>query len=178
MLKKMWLHFKLITKHKWIVFKLCSKVGLIWRGLVHDLSKYSPTEFFESSKYYVGHKSPIQVARQERVYSAAWLHHKGRNKHHEEYWYDFNAPVKAPVIPYKYTVEMLCDNLAAGIVYKGKDFTNDYPLWYWKNIKNKDVFHPKMVEFFDDVFEEISKKGIDAVLKKEILKEKYNKYCR
>lgn len=177
MLKKMWLHFKLITKHKWIVFKLCSKVGLTWRGLVHDLSKYSPTEFLESSKYYVGYKSPIQVAREDRVYSLAWLHHKGRNKHHEEYWYDFNAPVKAPVIPYKYTVEMLCDNLAAGIVYKGKDFTNDYPLWYWKNIKNKDVFHPKMVEFFDDVFEEISKNGIDTVLKKEILKEKYEKYC-
>lgn len=177
MLKKMWLHFKLITKHKWIVFRLCSKVGLIWRGLVHDLSKYSPTEFLESSKYYVGYKSPIQVAREDRVYSLAWLHHKGRNKHHEEYWYDFNAPIKAPVIPYKYTVEMLCDNLAAGIVYKGKDFTNDYPLWYWKNKKNKNVFHPKMVEFFDDIFEEISKNGIDAVLKKEILKEKYNKYC-
>ena len=94
MLKKMWQHFKLITKHKWIVFKLCTRVGLPWRGLVHDLSKYSPIEFYESAKYYVGYKSPIQVARQERQYSAAWLHHKGRNKHHEEYWYDFNAPIK------------------------------------------------------------------------------------
>lgn len=178
MLKKVWLHFKLITKHKWIVFKLCARVGLIWRGLVHDLSKYSPTEFIESAKYYVGYKSPIQVARKERQYSLAWLHHKGRNKHHEEYWYDFNAPVKAPVIPYKYTVEMLCDNLAAGMVYKGKDFKQEYPLAYWRNVKNKDVFHPKMIAFFEDVYEEISKKGIDAVLKKEILKEKYKKYCK
>lgn len=177
MLKKIWLHFKLITKHRWIVFKLCTKAGLPWRGLVHDLSKYSPTEFFESAKYYVGYKSPIQVAREKREYSSAWLHHKGRNKHHEEYWYDFNAPIKAPVIPYKYTIEMLCDNLSAGIVYKGKDFTNDYPLWYWKNVKNKELFHPKMQKFFEDIFMEISKKGIDAVLKKEILKEKYKKYC-
>ena len=55
MLKKIWLHFKLITKHKWIVFKFCSKVGMPWRGLIHDLSKYSPTEFWESAKYYVGY---------------------------------------------------------------------------------------------------------------------------
>ena len=178
MLKRMWLHFKLITKHKWLVFKLCTKVGLLWRGIVHDLSKYSTAEFLESSKYYVGYKSPIQVAREKREYSLAWLHHKGRNKHHEEYWYDFNAPIKAPVIPYKYTIEMLCDNLAAGMVYKGKNFTKDYPLWYWKNVKNKKIFHPKMVNFFDNIFEEISKKGIEEVLNKQNLKEKYNKYCK
>ena len=178
MLKKMWLHFKLITKHRWIVFKLCTKAGLPWRGLVHDLSKYSPTEFIESSKYYVGYKSPIQVAREKREYSLAWLHHKGRNKHHEEYWYDFNAPVKAPVIPYKYTIEMLCDNLAAGIVYKGKEFKKDYPLWYWNNIKNKELFNPKMQAFFEDVFKEISEKGINQVLNKENLKKKYDNYCK
>ena len=177
MLKKMWKHFKLITKHRWIVFKLCAKVGMPLRGLMHDLSKYSFTEFYESAKYYVGYKSPIQVARQEREYSAAWLHHKGRNKHHEEYWYDFNAPIKAPVIPYKYTIEMLCDNLSAGIVYKGKEFTNAYPLWYWENKKNKEVFHPKMIKFFEDVLTEISKKGIHDVLNKKNLKDKYKRYC-
>lgn len=178
MLKKIWLHFKLITKHRWIVFKLCSKVGLPIRGLLHDLSKYSPLEFWESAKYFVGTKSPIQVAREEREYSLAWLHHKGRNKHHEEYWYDWNAPVKAPVIPYKYTIEMLCDNLSAGITYKGKDFKKEDPLWYWQNVKNKELFHPKMQRFFEDVFSQIAEKGIDAVIKKSILQEKYNKYCK
>ncbi len=178
MIKKMWKHFKLITKHRWIVFKFCCKVGIPGRGLIHDLSKYSWTEFFESAKYYIGTKSPIQVAREEREFSAAWLHHKGRNKHHEEYWYDFNAPIKAPVIPYKYAVEMLCDNLSAGIVYKGKEWTKEYPLWYWENKKNKKVFHPKMIEFFHNVYEEISEKGIEEKLKKEKIKEKYNKYCK
>ena len=171
------LHFNLVNRHRFKVFKLCVKAGIPLRGLVHDLSKYSPTEFIESAKFYVGTHSPITEAKKANGYSKAWLHHKGRNKHHEEYWYDFNAPIKAPVIPYKYTIEMLCDNLAAGIVYKGKDFKNDYPLWYWENIKNKDLFHLKMINFFDNVFKEISEKGIDGVLKKEILKEKYNKYC-
>lgn len=178
MLKKIWLHFKLITKHRWLVFKLCTKVGLPWRGFVHDLSKYSYTEFWESAKYYVGNRSPIQVAREKRQYSAAWLHHKGRNKHHEEYWYDFNAPVKAPVIPYKYAVEMLCDMLSAGIVYKKNEWTKEYPLWYWNNKKNKTIINPKTVDFFQNIFEEISEEGINNVLKKEKLKEKYNKYCK
>lgn len=177
MLKKAWLHFKLITKHRWIVFKLCTKAGLPWRGLIHDLSKYSPTEFIESAKYYVGYKSPIQVARQERQCSMAWLHHKGRNKHHEEYWYDFNAPIKAPVIPYKYTIEMLCDNLSAGMVYKEKDFKQEYPLIYWKNVKNKELFHPKMQQFFENIYMEIAKNGTNKVINKKFLKEQYNKYC-
>lgn len=178
MLKKIWLHFKLITKHRWLVFKLCTKVGLPWRGFIHDLSKYSPTEFWESAKYYVGNRSPIQVAREERKYSEAWLHHKGKNKHHEEYWYDFNAPVKAPVIPYKYAVEMLCDMISAGIVYKNKEWTKEYPLWYWTNKKNKTIINPKTVDFFQNIFEEISKEGIEKILNKEKLKEKYNKYCK
>lgn len=178
MIKKIWLHFKLITKHRWLVFKLSIKAGIPFRGLIHDLSKYSPTEFWESSKYYVGYKSPTQVAREKREYSAAWLHHKGRNKHHEEYWYDFNAPVKAPVIPYKYAVEMLCDNLSAGITYKGKEFTKEYPLWYWENKKNKELFNPKMQVFFTDIYTEIAEKGIDAVVNKSNLKSKYNKYCK
>ena len=108
-------HFKLITKHKWVVFKLCCKLRLFWRGLVHDLSKYSPTEFWESVKYYEGNRSPIVSCKQDKGYSESWLHHKGRNKHHSEYWVDMNAPEKTPIMPYKYTAEMICDKLAAGI---------------------------------------------------------------
>lgn len=109
-------HFMVITKHRWIVFKLCLKVGEPWRGLVHDLSKYSPTEFFESIKYFSGTRSPIVSCRLDKGYSQSWLHHKGRNKHHPEYWIDFQAPNVTPIMPYKYTAEMLCDKLAAGLV--------------------------------------------------------------
>ena len=172
-----WKHFCTINHHKMLVMKGCFQVGLIRQGLLHDLSKYSPTEFVVGCKYYQGTMSPNNAEREAVGYSSAWLHHKGHNKHHEEYWYDFNAPVKAPVIPYKYTIEMLCDNLSAGMVYKGKDFTNDYPLWYWNNVKNKELFHPKLINFFDDIFNEISNKGIKEVLNKRHLKEKYNKYC-
>lgn len=176
-MKNAWKHFKLITKHKWEVFNLSIKAGIPFRGLIHDLSKYSIIEFWESSKYYQGNRSPIVNARIENVYSKAWLHHKGRNKHHEEYWYDWYAEVKAPIIPYKYTIEMACDQLAAGIVYNGANWKQSYPLKYWIEKKNKEVYHPQMVKFFEDLYTEISKNGIEKVINKKNLKEKYKKYC-
>ena len=90
-------HFMVITRHKWVVFKLCCKVGQPWRGLVHDLSKYSPTEFWEGVKYFNGKHSPITDAKKDKGYSQAWLHHKGRNKHHTDYWVDLSAPDKTPI---------------------------------------------------------------------------------
>ena len=116
MIKNIFKHLHLINKHKWLVFKLSVKAGIPWQGLVHDLSKYSPTEFIESIKYYNGKRSPISISKQENGYSKAWLHHKGRNKHHFEYWYDFNTPDKTPVIPYKYTGERICDTIATGMI--------------------------------------------------------------
>lgn len=90
-------HFCTITRHRWVVFKLCTKVGEPWRGLVHDLSKYSPTEFWEGVKYFNGHHSPITDCKKDKGYSDAWLHHKGRNRHHADYWVDMDAPVKYPL---------------------------------------------------------------------------------
>ena len=90
MIKNLVLHFNLVNKHRFKVFKLCCKAGIPFRGLLHDLSKYSPTEFFESVKYYEGSYSPITNCKKENGYSKAWLHHKGRNKHHYEYWYDYS----------------------------------------------------------------------------------------
>ena len=128
---KFFKHLHLINKHKWYVFKLCLKAGIPFRGLVHDLSKYSPTEFFESVKYFNGNHSPIVESKKENGYSKAWLHHKGRNKHHFEYWIDLNAPDKTPIIPYKYTAEMICDKIAAGLIYSGEDWTSDLELNYY-----------------------------------------------
>ena len=132
MLKKVVGHFCTITYHKWLVFKLCIRAGIPWRGFMHDWSKYSWTEFWESAKYYTGKRSPIFYIKEANGYSKAWLHHKGRNKHHYEYWYDYAAPEQTPVIPYKYTVEMICDTLAAGMVYKGKEWTKESQKEYVK----------------------------------------------
>ena len=176
MLKNMWLHFCVINKHRFLVFKLCLKAGIPFRGLVHDLSKYSPVEFFESVKYFSGAKSPISHCKKDKGYSKAWLHHKGRNKHHHEYWYDYSAPDSSPLMPYKYTVELICDTLAAGITYQGKKWTKDYQLNYYLNDRKKKIINPVLDSILLEVYTSISEEGIDKVIKKNNLKRIYNKY--
>ncbi len=170
-------HFKLVAKHKYWVFRLSIKVGIPFRGLIHDLSKYSITEFGESVKYYNGEKSPISVCKEKNGYSKAWLHHKGRNKHHLEYWVDLTAPDPAPIIPYKYIAEMICDKMAAGIVYNGKNWSNSSEYEYWQIERKKEIMNPKVQNFFDEVFLEVKEKGIEKTLIKENIKSLYEKYC-
>ena len=97
-------HFKTITHHRHLVRKYCFAVGLYWRGLTHDLSKYSPTEFWRGAKYYQGSFSPTQQERREQGYSLAWMHHKGRNRHHFEYWTDV-SPVTRQYEPLEMPTE-------------------------------------------------------------------------
>ncbi len=170
-------HFMVITRHKWVVLKLCCKVGQPWRGLVHDLSKYSPTEFWEGVKYFNGKHSPITDAKKDKGYSQAWLHHKGRNKHHTDYWVDLSAPDKTPIIPYQYVAEMLCDKLAAGMVYKGKDWTKEYELDYWLNERDKTLVNDQVEALITEFLTQVSKDGIDKVLTKKNVKALYKKYC-
>lgn len=128
-----WKHFCTITKHRWKVRKHCNKVGLYWRGLVHDLSKYSPTEFLAGVRYYQGTRSPNAREREVLGYSQAWMHHKGRNRHHFEYWSDINLENKQyePVqMPKKFFVEMVMDRIAACKIYHGKNYQDGDALEY------------------------------------------------
>jgi len=168
-------HFVTITKHKILVFILCYKAGEPWRGFMHDWSKYSWTEFSESVKYYQGTYSPIVACKKENGYSKAWLHHKGRNKHHPEYWYDYNTEEKTLIMPYRYAVEMICDNLAAGMVYQGKDWNNATQLEYCNKVKSKKQMNDKIAEFRRLVFEDVSNRGINKSINKNNLKMIYDK---
>lgn len=160
---KAWKHFKLITHHKFRVGVNCFRVGLYWQGLVHDLSKYSPTEFINSVKYYNGHRSPIEVEREQNGYSLAWLHHKGRNKHHHEYWIDHVDQGGIPIkIPFKYALEMVCDSVAAGQVYTGKGWEKTQPYNYWQDKRKFARMHKETLAFFDYAYWLIAQKGLDA----------------
>lgn len=86
---RVWQHFKTITRHKLLVMKYCFKMGLYWQGLVHDLSKYSWTEFSVGCRYYQGDRSPNNAEREATGLSTSWIHHYGRNKHHFEHWVDY-----------------------------------------------------------------------------------------
>ncbi len=134
-LKNCYLHFKTITRHRNLVILHCLKAGILWRGLMHDLSKYSPTEFLAGIKHYTdGTRSPNEKERELLGYSPAWMHHKGRNRHHFEYWNDYNPNEKKvmPVpMPMPFFKELICDRVAASKIYQGKNYTNQHPLNYY-----------------------------------------------
>lgn len=171
-------HLKTVNKHRFLVFKLSIKAGIPLRGLMHDLSKYSWTEFSEGIKYYNGKISPLKVSKKENGYSKAWLHHKGRNKHHFEYWYDFAASNKTPVMPYKYMVELICDNIAASLTYLGKDWTAKSQLEYFLNRKDLEYINEDIKKVLIDVYKQIEKNGIVKTITKKNLKKTYYKYIK
>ena len=155
-------HFLTITKHRHLVIKNCAKSGILWQGLFHDLSKYSPTEFLSGARFYQGDKSPNEGEREAYGYSKAWMHHKGRNKHHFEYWTDYSKTEKrlAPVkMPMKYVIEMFCDRVAASKVYRGKDYTDSHPLEYFVNGKSRRMIHPETSELLESLLVMLSQKG-------------------
>lgn len=144
---KAWHHFLTITQHKILVMENCFQVGLFRQGLMHDLSKYSPAEFLTGVRYYQGTRSPNAAERDEKGYSSAWLHHKGRNKHHFEYWIDFSKSAGGMAgckMPVNYLVEMVMDRIAACRVYRGKDYTSASAWEYYQHEKPylKGYMHP------------------------------------
>lgn len=142
--QKLRAHLKTIRTHRKYVRKMCFKMGIPWRGLVHDLSKYSLKEL-SIAKYYTGTRSPHAVCRDKIGYSPSWNHHYHRNKHHWQYWLDMEdwpdrvVPIK---MPYKYVVEMFCDFVGAGKAYSKEKWSCNSPWDYWeKSCEGKRLMH-------------------------------------
>ena len=173
-----WKHFKTITKHKILVMQGCFKVGLYWRGIAHDMSKYSPTEFFNGVRYFQGYRSPISAEREDKGYSEAWMHHKGRNKHHYEYWTDMNLETRqyeSRPMPRKYLVEMVMDRRAASMNYQGKNYNDAFPLEYQLNSKDRSLMNEqtrKELEYILTMLRDKGEKETFRYLKQEVLKGK------
>lgn len=161
-------HLKVICHHRHLVIKHCFKAGIPMRGLLHDLSKFSPAEFFTGAKYYLGNRSPNERERELFGYSKAWLHHKGRNKHHFEYWNDVNPatkryePVKMPTV---YLIEMFCDRVAASKTYQGDAYTDEHPINYFLRGNAKLSMHPETAETLEMLLRMLAEKGEDETFK-------------
>ena len=144
-------HFKTITEHKLLVMKQCFRIGLYRQGLMHDLSKYMPSEFLMGCRYYAdGKASPNNNERLDLGYSAAWLHHKGRNRHHFEYWLDYSirpakgkCPLQAVQMPRRYVAEMLMDRICASKNYNKEAYTQHDPLAYFERGRGHYLLNPQ-----------------------------------
>ncbi len=175
---KAWQHFKTITAHRHKVLAGCFAMGLYRQGLCHDLSKYSPTEFWNGARYYQGVRSPNAAEREDKGFSEAWMHHKGRNRHHYEYWTDMNRQTRryeAVPVPRRYLAEMVADRVAACKVYEGKAYTPASPLRYLMNSREKDLMHPKTrreLEFLLTMLRDEGQKQTFRYIRKRVLKGK------
>ncbi len=155
-------HFRTITRHRHKVIAHCAKAGILWQGLWHDLSKYSPTEFIPGAKYYQGTRSPNEKERELYGYSKAWMHHKGRNRHHYEYWNDYNPKSKQienVEMPLNYVIEMFCDRVAASKIYNGDLYTDRDSLDYFGRIKGKHRMHENTEKLLEGLLTMLSEKG-------------------
>jgi hypothetical protein len=155
-------HFYTITRHRHRVIAHCARAGVGFQGLFHDLSKYSPTEFLPGAKYYQGTRSPNEMERELYGYSLAWMHHKGRNRHHFEYWNDLNTETKMyePVrMPMRFVKEMFCDRVAASKIYQGKSYTDEHPLTYFRRGNARKKMHADTADLLEDWLVMLAEKG-------------------
>ena len=162
-------HFITITNHKLLVMKSCFKVGLYKQGLLHDLSKYNPVEFFAGIKYYNGSISPNGIQKKQEGLSEAWLHHKGRNKHHFEYWIDYGIKesegLKGMNMPTKYVVEMFIDRMSASKNYLKEKYTQRSALEYYEARKDYYILHPESRELLEFLLNKLCDEGEENTLK-------------
>ncbi|MEG0077392.1 DUF5662 family protein [Anaerorhabdus sp.] len=166
-LKNSYNHFMTITRHKIKVTRLCFKMGLYKQGLLHDLSKYSWVEFSSGARYYQGYRSPIDAEKEDIGYSLGWLHHKGKNKHHWEYWLDKNKTGVFPIeVPFNYVQEMICDRIAACMIYKGKDYTQSTAYDYFMNGTDRLYMHPNTAKKIEELLTLVKEYSLDEAFKK------------
>lgn len=163
-------HFVTITKHKILVMEHCFRIGLYKQGLLHDLSKYSPTEFLVGCRYYQGNRSPNNAEREVSGVSKAWLHHKGRNRHHFEYWIDYSTelpghPMAGMRMPKKYVAEMLMDRICASKIYNGDQYTDHFPLQYFLKGKHHYMMHPQTERELEGLLRILDQKGEEYLIR-------------
>lgn len=174
-------HLNTINHHKFQVMKNCFRVGLYKQGLLHDMSKYSFTEFIPGVKYYQdGNRSPNNAQREAEGCSTAWLHHKGRNKHHYEYWIDYPAKggdgsLVGMEMPVNYVVEMFCDRVGACKTYKGKAYTSSDPYDYFMRGNAKNAMHPETAALLEKLLvmlRDDGEKKVFRYIRKELMKKR------
>ena len=172
-------HLHTVNAHRRLVRKYCFKLGIYRQGLMHDLSKYSPSEFMPGVKYYQdGHRSPNNAQREDEGVSKAWLHHKGRNKHHFEYWIDYDVDGSRTVLagmkmPVKYVAEMFCDRIAASRIYNKEKYKDSDPLDYYIKGLGHYIMHPETDALLHKLLQMLADKGEEYTfeyIKKNVLK--------
>lgn len=126
-----------VLRHKWYVFLESCKLGIPLRGILHDLSKFKPSQWFPYVNYFCA--SDAAKPKAKEAFEYACLEHYHLNPHHWQYWILRKDNGETKILPMsdQYRREMLADWRGAG---RAKNGYNDSREWYLKN-KDKMLLH-------------------------------------
>lgn len=155
-MKKNWSYLKYVFKHKWFVLREGLKIGVnLWQLIIHDWSKFLPSEWFPYADYFYGEWATEHEANRAMIvagvylktkadvsaaFDVAWLKHQNRQPHHWQFWMltmDDGGTQNLPM-PDRYRREMLADWRGAGLAL-GKPDTRG---WYLAN-RDHIQLHPQ-----------------------------------
>ncbi len=150
-MKKYFKFLHSLLRHKWFVFLECCKLGVPWLGIIHDWTKFLPSEFLPYARKYHGgeylsanscwrSKAGFTGRTKESVNvasAAAYLHHYTLNKHHLEHW-------SLRPMPTRYRLEMMADWVAVS-----KTYGVPAREWYL-SIKGKSAMHATTSAWLED----------------------------
>lgn len=144
-------YLKYIIRHKWYVFKACVKLGVPFRGITHDLSKFRPCEWFAYAKTFYAEDGTGRFMW-SGDFDFAWLMHQKVNKHHWQYWLLLNDDGRFTSfeIPEPIVREMVADWSGAGEAIKGESNPTE---WYYEN-RSKIILHEKTRKLVEKIIEE------------------------
>lgn len=158
--------FKLLKRiviHKFWVAYYCFQLGLYWQGITYDLSKFSLTEIKGALKYWNDFKSSLAYEKELNGYSETFLHHRGHNPHHYEYWiHSLDEGGVAAEMPRKYALELICDYLAACRTYRGNP-KEEYKWWEEHSPKMK--IHRRTKQYLNRIFLNFSHNSLKQAVK-------------
>ena len=159
-MKAHWSYLKYVVRHKWFIFIECYKLGIPLLGIIHDWSKFLPSEFIPYANHFhgpdakqwrdkTGYYKPTDTG--DAAFDFAWFLHQKRNKHHWQWWIlpEDESGCKALPMPNKYRREMLADWRGAGRV-QGKPNTR---AWYEMN-GYKLQLHPETLVWIEGMLRE------------------------
>ena len=143
-------YLRYVLRHKWYVFLECCKAGIIWRGIVHDLSKFIPHEMIPYARHFYGDNKNSSDTKLEKAegyfkdrsdpndpFDFAWLRHQRKysNRHHWQFWVlkEDNGSIVVLEIPLNIRKEMICDWIGAG---RAQGLKNNTKEWYLRNRAN------------------------------------------
>ncbi|MBP1764624.1 MAG: hypothetical protein H6Q65_1682 [Firmicutes bacterium] len=141
-------YFYDVMRHKWHVLSEAYKLGILWRGLTHDLSKFNASE--RGPRRRLKNQCSRDAQGNIRVcdeLAFSWVWHYHKNPHHWQWWVTTLDDGSCKVFPMtdEYRREMLADWRAVARIPGRLDIIP----WYRQN-RDRIILHPETRQWIEE----------------------------